>query len=37
MQKGIRLDGEILTDPNAPLAHGGVLQVGKRKFVRLTD
>jgi tyrosyl-tRNA synthetase len=34
-QQGIRLEGELLADPNATLAHGGVLQAGKRKFVRL--
>jgi len=34
-QKGVRLDGEVLTDGRATLSHGGVLQVGKRNFVRL--
>lgn len=34
-QKGVRLDSEILNNPQAILAHGGVLQAGKRKFVRL--
>ncbi len=34
-QNGVRLDGEPLTDPTACLEHGGVLQVGKRHFVRL--
>ena len=36
-QKGVRLDGDILMDANARIAHGGVLQVGKRKFIRLSD
>lgn len=34
-QNGIRLDGEILTDPNQVLPHPGVLQVGKRRFLRV--
>jgi len=34
-QKGVRLDGEILEDFNAPFPHPGVLQVGKRRFVRV--
>ena len=34
-QNGVRLDGEILTDPNASLPHPGVLQVGKRKYRRI--
>lgn len=34
-QQGVRLDGEILTDPNQPLKQPGVLQVGKRKYLRL--
>jgi len=35
-QHGVRLEGEVLTDPTAVLTTGGVLQVGKRNFVRLT-
>lgn len=35
-QKGVRLDGETLGDPNAPFPHPGALQAGKRKFVRVT-
>jgi tyrosyl-tRNA synthetase len=37
-EKGVRLDGEPLTDPQAQLAinPGAVLQRGKRKFLRLT-
>ncbi len=34
-QQGVRLDGEVLTDPNQPLTQPGVLQVGKRKYLRL--
>jgi tyrosyl-tRNA synthetase len=33
-QNGIRLDGEVLNDPNQPFPHPGVLQVGKRRFTR---
>ena len=35
-QKGIRLDGETLERADAPFPHAGVLQVGKRKFARIT-
>ncbi len=34
-QNGVRLDGETLSDPNMGLTKSGVLQVGKRRFVRL--
>jgi len=34
-QKGVRLDGEVLLDAQAVFPHAGVLQVGKRKFVRV--
>jgi tyrosyl-tRNA synthetase len=34
-QKGVKLDGQVLTDGKAPLEHEGVLQVGKRHFVRV--
>jgi tyrosyl-tRNA synthetase len=38
-QGGVRLDGEPVTDPDAEFLHedlmGKVLQVGRRKFVRL--
>jgi tyrosyl-tRNA synthetase len=34
-QKGVRLDGEVLERGDAPFPHTGVLQVGKRKFVRV--
>jgi tyrosyl-tRNA synthetase len=34
-QKGVRLDGEALEDPEAAFPHPGVLQAGKRRFVRV--
>ena len=34
-QKGARLDGETLDKPDTPFPHPGVLQVGKRRFVRV--
>ena len=34
-QKGVRLDGEVLERGDAQFPHKGVLQVGKRKFVRV--
>ncbi len=34
-QKGVKLDGQVITDGKAPLEHEGVLQVGKRHFVRV--
>ncbi|MBK8420773.1 tyrosine--tRNA ligase [Candidatus Villigracilis saccharophilus] len=34
-QKGVRLDGEVLERGDSPFPHAGVLQVGKRKFVRV--
>ncbi len=34
-QKGVRLDGETLERGDVPFPHPGVLQVGKRKFVRV--
>ncbi|HEY2982443.1 MAG TPA: tyrosine--tRNA ligase [Anaerolineales bacterium] len=34
-QKGIRLDGEVLERGDAAFPHPGVLQVGKRRFVRV--
>ncbi len=34
-QKGVRLDGETLERADAPFPHAGVLQVGKRRFVRV--
>ena len=35
-QNGVRLDGVTLTDPNQIFPHPGVLQVGKRRFLRVT-
>ena len=34
-QKGVRLDGEVLERGDTPVPHAGVLQVGKRKFLRV--
>ncbi len=34
-QKGVRLDGAILEDPLAPFPHAGVLQVGRRHYLRI--
>jgi tyrosyl-tRNA synthetase len=34
-QKGVKLDGEILEKFDTPFPHPGVLQVGKRRFVRV--
>ncbi|MBI9048451.1 MAG: tyrosine--tRNA ligase [Anaerolineaceae bacterium] len=34
-QNGVRLDGEVLTDALVEFPHPGVLQVGKRRFVRV--
>jgi tyrosyl-tRNA synthetase len=34
-QRGVRLDGSTLEDPDSPVPHAGVLQAGKRHFVRL--
>ena len=34
-QQGIKLDGETVSDPNMVLEPGVVLQVGKRRFLRL--
>ena len=34
-QKGVRLDGETIERGDLPFPHGGVLQVGKRKFLRV--
>ncbi len=35
-QNGIRLDGETLTNPNQVFPHPGVLQAGKRHYVKVT-
>jgi tyrosyl-tRNA synthetase len=34
-QNGVRLDGETLSDPNLAFPHPGVLQVGKRRYLRI--
>ncbi len=34
-QKGVRLDGETLDRGDVPFPHPGVLQVGKRRFLRV--
>ena len=34
-QRGIRLDGETLEHADAPFPHPGVLQAGKRRFIRV--
>lgn len=34
-QNGVKLDGTVLTDPNRPFPGPGVLQVGKRRFLRI--
>ena len=34
-QNGVRLDGETLKDPHQPFPHAGVLQAGRRRFVRI--
>ncbi len=34
-QNGVRLDKEILTEPNQVFPHAGVLQVGKRNFLKV--
>jgi tyrosyl-tRNA synthetase len=36
-QNAVRLDGETLQDPNQELALPGVLQVGKKRFLRLVE
>lgn len=34
-QKAVKLDGDVLEKADAPLPHPGVLQVGKRRFLRV--
>ncbi len=36
-QKAVRLDGKTLEDPSQPFPGPGILRVGKRKFLRVTD
>jgi len=35
-QRGVRLDGETLERADAPFPHAGVLQAGRRRFLRVT-
>jgi tyrosyl-tRNA synthetase len=34
-QKGVKLDGDVLNQIDVPFPHPGVLQVGKRRFMRI--
>lgn len=34
-QRGVRLDGQALSDSNQPFPHPGVLQVGKRRYLKV--
>jgi tyrosyl-tRNA synthetase len=34
-QKGVKLDGEVITSASEPFPKPGVLQVGKRHFLRV--
>jgi len=36
-QKGVRLDGQVLGDASMKFPHPGVLQVGKRHFIRVVE
>jgi tyrosyl-tRNA synthetase len=36
-QNGVRLDGETLTDPGQVFPHAGVLQAGKRRFIKILE
>jgi tyrosyl-tRNA synthetase len=36
-QNGVRLDGATLTKPDLPFPGSGVLQVGKRRFMRVSE
>jgi tyrosyl-tRNA synthetase len=36
-QRGVRLDGEVLEDAQAAFPHPGVLQVGRRHFLRVKE
>ncbi len=36
-QKGVRFEGAVIEDPTATLTGDGVLQVGKRHFLRITQ
>jgi len=34
-QNGVKIDGEVVSDPNLVLEKAGILQVGKRRYLRL--
>ena len=36
-QNGVRLDGETLTNPNQVFPHPGILQAGKRRFLKILN
>jgi tyrosyl-tRNA synthetase len=36
-QNGVRLDGATLTNPNQEFPRAGVLQAGKRRFLKILD
>ena len=36
-QNGVRLDGQVIDDPSQPFPHPGILQAGKRRFVRVLE
>jgi tyrosyl-tRNA synthetase len=36
-QNGVRLDKEVLSDPNQVFPHTGILQAGKRRFLKIQD
>jgi len=36
-QRAVRLDGQALSDPNQAFPHAGVLQVGKRRYLKVTQ
>jgi tyrosyl-tRNA synthetase len=36
-QNGVRLDGETLSDPNQPFPRSGILQAGKRRFLKVNQ
>lgn len=36
-QNGVRLEGETIKDPNQQFPQAGVLQVGKRRYLRVVD
>jgi tyrosyl-tRNA synthetase len=36
-QNGVKVDGEKVSDPFLPLAPGNVIQVGKRRFLKIVE